>query len=82
MPPTGCLRQSQDEQQPDGADCSAEDDADQAGAEVKPRPRQQPAADKGTDDTDDDIANQTAGASFDDHACNRTRNGSDQQPLG
>ena len=54
--PSAATNQAHDDQKQDGTDGGVEDGADQPGSEMDTELRQQPASDKGAQDSDDDVA--------------------------
>jgi len=69
--------QPQDEQQYNGADGGAGDDADKADTKFDAQSRQQPAAGERPDDADHNIAEQTEASAFDNHAGQPARDRTD-----
>jgi hypothetical protein len=70
----------QDEQQCDGTDGCAGNDRDKTVAEMDSEFRQHPAADKRSDDADNDVAKKTEPAALDDCARQHTGDCADHQP--
>jgi hypothetical protein len=81
--PSAAAKQPDDEKQQYRTDGRIDDRTDQAGTEMDPELRQQPATDEGAQDTDDQIANDPkAGATNDlagQPACHETYKQNHQQ---
>jgi len=69
--------QPQDEQQHNGADRGAGDDADKTDTELDAQSRQKPATGERSDNANHDIPKDSEAAAFDDHAGQPARNRTD-----
>jgi hypothetical protein len=58
-PPSAASNEAHDEQEQYGTDCGVDDCADQSGPDMDPELWQQPASNKGTQDSDDKVADES-----------------------
>ena len=85
LPPPTAANEAHDEQKQYGTYGGIDDGADQAGPEMDPKLRQQPASDQGTQESDDKVADEPEASSLHEltrqPACDETNKQNHQQAL-
>jgi hypothetical protein len=77
--PSAASNEAHDEQEQNGADGGVDDGTDQSGPEMDPEVGQQPASEKGTQNSDEDVADESEAGPLDDLASEPAGNEADKQ---